>query len=232
MESAEHAKTNEAWETLWDAVYPDTTAVADELSYYAKYPVELADKLARDIVMLQQGEKPFWFVSPLLNSDEWWRVFKALHPGCPVKTDVFLKLSRGWFKGEVEDLDTGVGFNFDQDGEYQSLLIEVADEVRIFGLWIRASGLWENRPSESESVDRERLGLIARLRDLLGEITRKGQVSPRSLVGTCQEGMRALRVLESFGLYSGYKRGPRRRVKQEIEAIIQKYGLTEADITV
>jgi hypothetical protein len=132
---------------VWDAVFqmPTIDAVENvrDAAFYAEFPAELADELATDFLRLEKAgvesiRNDFirWFVSPLTQPPEYYRLLSSLLPQCPVNFMVFASLR--------------TAANETTNTSFQLALQSVRSELRLLGLWLESTGLWAKRPEEEK----------------------------------------------------------------------------------
>jgi hypothetical protein len=147
--------------SYWKAlVFPrdlaEFSSEAGDAAFFASYPAELADEMVEGIARLRgQEQKPaILLLSPLVNSPSWWRLFHSLLPNCPINAEPFLRLAALWHVGNGEN-DERAGRRFSKSPEelidFRKRVEDAAKEVAFFGMWLEATGLWEQRPDEKES---------------------------------------------------------------------------------
>lgn len=223
--------------SLWQKLHApmELGSVASEVAdaaYFAKYPAELADSLVKDAVRLMECEwRPFFSVSDLMNSPSWWRLFHSLLPECPLDPQVFIEFTAGWFSSRIEPKKGG-GFKVNADwdhNEWRTYLEPVLVELRLFSMWLEATGRWEDRPEDSVKDDQEKRRLIASVQRLRREISRHGALPAKELLKEARCEAVHLKILGILELYT-YKR-ERDELKSQAQALIDKYSLTAADVT-
>ncbi|MBL8815482.1 MAG: hypothetical protein JNL58_05600 [Planctomyces sp.] len=118
--------------------------VADEaglLSYYAKFPCELATELVEDFteiaaldVMTIHDNRAVWFSSPLLQEFEYYRLLQSLLPQCPVSFSSFTGL-----RDAIESKE---------QARFEEVLEVVRKDLQLFSKWVEAAGLWKLSPEK------------------------------------------------------------------------------------
>ncbi len=134
--------------TVWQSIYGTPLEdVASDLGYfhfYAEFPAELADEMARDLLYFEsltateiQERWLAWYVSPLTQPIEFYRLLSSLLPECP--TD-FLA-----FGAILPALQA------DENAAVHDALQKARTELQLFWSWLEVTGLCSKRPNEEQT---------------------------------------------------------------------------------
>ena len=142
------------WEFVFrDSPLPDaldhSVVDAEWIGFYAKYPAELADTLAKDYRTFMECSWPLemnvvFFDSPIVGMGcphDFWRLFRALQPNCPIDPAPFQRLHDAVQQEDREQITRA--------------LTSVRYAIRFLFMWLEASDLWTHRPTKTEATLRE-----------------------------------------------------------------------------
>lgn len=141
----QNSDSYDAWCLVFGQHPADPLLDAGEIAFFADNPAILADVMAKDLMVLQkmgplcvQENWMMWSLSPLVQAPQYFRLFTALLPSCPVNFDVFAKLK--------------VGIDSQNLSDFAGQIDAAREELAFFRLWLHLNNSWTLLPIE-ESAD-------------------------------------------------------------------------------
>ncbi len=150
------SQSNTVWQSIYGIPLGDVAMDLECVSFYVEFPAELADKIARDLLFFDsltaseiQEHWMSWYVSPLTQPIEFYRLLSSLLPECPTNFLAF---------GSILP-----ALQSDDYAAVRDALQKATTELQLFGSWLQVTGLWSKRPIEpqasSKSISPENLEL-------------------------------------------------------------------------
>ncbi|HQX50639.1 MAG TPA: hypothetical protein PLY87_16740 [Planctomycetaceae bacterium] len=139
------SQSNTVWHSIYGIPLGDVAMDLECVSFYVEFPAELADKMARDLLFFHsltaseiQEHWMSWYVSPLTQPIEFYRLLSSLLPECPTNFFAF---------GSILP-----ALQSDEYAAVRDALQKATTELQLFGSWLQVTGLWSKRPIEEHST--------------------------------------------------------------------------------